>query len=145
MATLVKWSPFQDLDVLERRMRRVLEDVGVAPEPLPAADLYETAGEVIVKLDVPGFDEQELAIEVADHTLTVKGERKEEKEEKEKTFYLHERLERRFERRFTMPPDADLDHVEAVFGKGVLEVHVPKAAESKPRTIEIHKAEILKA
>ena len=140
MATLVKWSPFQDLDVLERRMRRVLEDVGVAPGPLPAADLYETAGEVIVKLDVPGFDEQELAIEVADHTLTVTGERKEEKEEKEKTFYLHERLERRFERRFTMPPEADLDKVEAVFGKGVLEVHVPKAAESKPRTIEIQKA-----
>jgi HSP20 family protein len=140
MATLVKWSPFQDLDVLERRMRRVLEDVGVAPEPLPAADLYETSGEVIVKLDVPGFDEQELEIEVADHTLTVKGERKEEKEEKDKTFYLHERLERHFERRFTMPAEADLDRVKAVFGKGVLEVHVPKAEESKPRTIEIQKA-----
>lgn len=139
MATLIKWSPFQDLDVFERRMRRMLEDVGVAPEPLPAADLYETAGEVIVKLDVPGFDEKELAIEVADHTLTVKGERKEEKEEKEKTFYLHERLEQHFERRFTMPVEADLDHVEATFAKGVLEVHVPKVEASRARTIEIQK------
>jgi HSP20 family protein len=140
MATLIKGSPFQDLDVFERRMRRVLEDVGVAPEPLPAADLYETEGEVIVKLDVPGFEEKELAIEVADHTLTVKGERMEEKEEKEKTFYLHERLERHFERRFTMPVEADLDHIEATFAKGVLEVHVPKVEESRPRTIEIRKA-----
>lgn len=139
MATLVKWSPFQDLDVFERRMRRMLEDVGVAPEPLPAADLYETAGEVIVKLDVPGFDEKELAIEVADHTLTVKGERREEKEEREKTFYLHERLERQFERRFTMPVEADLERIEATFAKGVLEVHVPKVEESRPRTIEIQK------
>jgi HSP20 family protein len=140
MATLIKWSPFQDLDVFERRMRRVLEDVGVAPEPLPAADLYETEGEVIVKLDVPGFEEKELVIEVADHTLTVKGERMEEKEEKEKTFYLHERLERHFERRFTMPVEADLDHIEATFAKGVLEVHVPKVEEARPRTIEIRKA-----
>jgi HSP20 family protein len=139
MTTLIRWSPFQELDVLERRMRRVLEDVGVAPEPLPAADLYETEGEVIVKLDVPGFDEKELAIEVADHTLTVKGERTEEKEEKEKTFYLHERLERHFERRFTMPVEADLDRIEATFAKGVLEVHVPKAEESRPRSIEIQK------
>jgi HSP20 family protein len=139
MTTLIRWSPFQELDVLERRMRRVLEDVGVAPEPLPAADLYETEGEVIVKLDVPGFDQKELAIEVADHTLTVKGERTEEKEEKEKTFYLHERLERHFERRFTMPVEADLDRIEATFAKGVLEVHVPKAEESRPRSIEIQK------
>ncbi len=140
MATIVKWSPFQDLDVIERRMRRLLEDVGVAPEPLPAADLYETPSEVVVSLDVPGFEEKELEIQVTDHTLTVSGERMEEKEQKEKTFRLHERLEKRFERSFTMPAEADLDHVKAVFGKGVLEVHVPKLEQAKPRTIEITKA-----
>lgn len=140
MATIVKWSPFHDLDVIERRMRRLLEDVGVAPEPIPAADLYETPREVIVELDVPGFEEKELELEVTDHTLTIKGERKEEKEEKDTTFHLHERLEKRFERRFTMPPEADLDKIEAHFGKGVLEVHVPKVEQAKPRTIEITKA-----
>jgi HSP20 family protein len=140
MTTLVKWTPFQDLDVLERRMRRVLEDVGVVPEPLPAADLYETADEVVVKLDVPGFEEKELELEVADHALVVKGERLLEKEEKEKTFYLHERLEKHFERRFTLPATVDLDHASATFGNGVLEVHVPKVAEAKAHTIEITKA-----
>lgn len=140
MTSLVKWAPFQDLDVIERRMRRMLEDFGVAPAPLPAADLYETEKELIVELDVPGYDEKELALEASDHTLTIKGERmkeKEEKEEKEKTFYLHERLEKRFERKFTLPPEADVEHVEATFKAGVLEVHVPKIELAKARKIEI--------
>lgn len=140
MATIVKWSPFQDLDVIERRMRRLLEDVGVAPEPLPAADLYETPSEVVISLDVPGFDERELEIQVTDQMLTVKGERKVETERKEKTFHLHERLEKRFERSFTMPTETDLEHVKAVFDKGVLEMHVPKLEQVKARTIEITKA-----
>ncbi len=136
MTTLIKWAPFWDLDI-ERRMRRMLEDFGVAPAPLPAADLYETEKELIVELDAPGFDEKELALEVSDHTLTIKGERTKEKEQKEKTFYLHERLEKHFERTFTLPPEADVEHVEAKFRTGVLEVHVPKIEQAKARTIEI--------
>jgi HSP20 family protein len=53
----------------------MLEDFGVAPAQIPAADVVETEKELIVKLDAPGFDEKELALEVSDHTLTVKGER----------------------------------------------------------------------
>ena len=137
MTTLVRWAPFQDLDVIERRMRRMLEDFGVAPAPLPAADMYETEKELVVELDVPGFDENELALEVSDSTLTITGERTKEKEQKEKSFYLHERLERHFERRFKLPPEVDLDHVEAKFRTGVLEVHVPKAEPAKARKVEI--------
>jgi HSP20 family protein len=137
MTTLVKWAPFADLDVIERRMRRMLEDFGMAPAPLPAADLYETEKELIVELDVPGFDEKELALEVSDHTLVIKGERTREKEEKEKTFYLHERLENQFERKFTLPIDADVAHVEATFKTGVLEVHVPKIEQATARKIDI--------
>jgi HSP20 family protein len=137
MTTLVRWAPFQDLDVIERRMRRVLEDFGVAPAPLPAADMYETETELVVELDVPGFEEKELALEVSDSTLIIKGERTKEREEKEKSFYLHERLEKHFERRFKLPPEADLDHVQATFHTGVLEVHVPKVEEAKARKIEI--------
>jgi HSP20 family protein len=137
MTTLVRWAPFQDFDVIERRMRRMLEDFGVAPAPLPAADLYETDSELIVELDVPGFDEKELALEVSDHTLTVTGERLEEKEEKLKTFHLHERLEKHFERSFTLPRDADIKKMKAIFKTGVLEVHVPKIETVKARKIEI--------
>ena len=137
MTTLVKWAPFQDLDLIERRMRRMLEDFGVPPAPLPAVDLYETDKELIVELDVPGFEEKELAVEATDHTLVVKGERVKDKEAEEKTFYLHERLDTKFERRFKLPPEADIDHVAATFRTGVLEVHVPKIEHATARTIEI--------
>jgi HSP20 family protein len=137
MTTLVRWAPFRDFDVIDRRMRRMLEDFGVAPASLPAADLYETERELIVELDVPGYDEKELALEVSDHTLTVKGERLEEKEEKDKTFYLHERLEKHFERSFTLPVDADIEKMKAKFETGVLKVHVPKLEATKPRKIDI--------
>ena len=137
MTTIVRWAPFHELDLVERRMRRLLEDFGVAPAPLPAADLYETDKELVVELEVPGYEEKELALEVSDHTLTVKGERIKEKEEKEKTFYLHERLEKHFERQFKLPPEVDTEHVEAKFHAGVLEVHVPKIEPVQARKIAI--------
>jgi len=137
MTTIVKWAPFQDLDVFERRMRRMLEDWGVAPAPIPAADVYETEKELVVELDVPGYEEKELALEVTDHTLTITGERKAEKVEQDKSFHLHERLEKHFERRFTLPPEVDTEKIAATFGTGVLEVHIPKIELAKARKIEI--------
>jgi HSP20 family protein len=140
MPLLEKWTPFRELDLMDRRMRRFFEELGVAPALAPAADLYETEGEVVVELEVPGFDEKELEIVVSDHVLAVSGEREEEKERREKTLRLHERLEKRFERRFELPVDVDSEHVTAKYAKGVLTVHVPKTAHEKPRTIAISKA-----
>ena len=139
MPAIVNWSPFHELDSMERRMRRLFEEAGFAPTLLPAADIYETDDEFVVELEVPGFEEKELGIEVSDHQLTVKGARTETKEQKEKAFRLRERLEREFERRFELPADADTEHVKARFEKGVLEVHAPKLAVSKPKKVEIAK------
>jgi HSP20 family protein len=140
MATMLKWSPLHELDSMERRMRRMFEGIGFAPVLLPATDIYETKDEFVVELEVPGYEEKELAIEVSDHIVSVKGERKEEKEEKEKAFHLRERLEREFERRFELPSEADTEHILAKFEKGVLEVHAPKLAASKPNKVAIGKA-----
>ncbi|MGZ4415745.1 MAG: Hsp20/alpha crystallin family protein [Gaiellaceae bacterium] len=104
MATMIKWSPFRELDWMERGMRRMFDEFGFAPA-LPAADVYETKDEFVVELEVPGFEEKELGIEVTDHTLVLKGERTEAKAEKE--FRLRERLEQKFERRFYLPADTD--------------------------------------
>jgi HSP20 family protein len=139
MTTIVKWSPLHELDSMERRMRRMLDEVGFTPMLLPPTDVYETDDEYVVELEVPGFEEEELGIEVSDHRITVKGERKPAKEQKEKEFRLRERLERVFERRFEMPLEADTEHVQAKFDQGVLEVHTPKLAVSKPKKIEITK------
>ena len=137
MTTLVKWTPFRELDLMERRMRRMLEDVGFDPVTLPAADVYETPEEFVVELEVPGFEEQELGLEVTDHTLTITGEAKADVEDKEKAFILHERLERHFERRFQLPMDTDTDQLAAKFVSGVLEIHVPKLRGKEPRKIKI--------
>ena len=134
---LVRWSPFQELDTVERRMRRIFDEIGIVPAPLPAADVYETEGEYVVELEVPGFEEKQLAVEVSDHTLTVKGERTEQKEETGKSFRLQERLAKQFERRFELPPEADTGKIGADFKAGVLTVHAPKEKEAKPRPVAI--------
>src|SRR5512132_4628154 len=99
---------------MERRMRRWLEEFGFAPALAPATDIYETDDEFVVELEVPGFEEKELTVEVFDHTLAIKGQREKTKEEKAKEFTLHERLEREFERRFVLPVEADTEHLKAI-------------------------------
>jgi HSP20 family protein len=115
----------------------MLEGFGFTPALLPAADVYQTGKEWVVELEVPGYEEKELSLEVSDHSLTIKGSREQVMEEKDKTFRLHERLEREFERTFTLPPDIDTEHVTAKFVKGVLEVHAPLTTMNASREIPI--------
>jgi len=139
MPMLEKWAPLPDFDLVERRMRRFFEDAGLAPMVTPSADVYEEADEIVVELDVPGYDEHELKVTVIDHTLSVVGDRKKEAEKKERTVRVRERLESHFERRFLLPATVDGDHVHAEYGKGVLTLRVPKTAGIKPRTVTIEK------
>jgi HSP20 family protein len=139
MPMLEKWAPLPDLDVVERRMRRFFEDVGVAPAVTPAADVYDTPDEIIVELEVPGYDESELSVSIYDHTLAVVGDRKGETAKKEKSLRVRERLESHFVRRFQLPTETDSAHVQAEYAKGVLTLHVPKLAGLKPRTVTITK------
>jgi HSP20 family protein len=134
---IVKWTPFTELDSMERRMRRLFGEIGFAPALAPAADVYETDEEFVVELEVPGYEEKDLSIEVFDHTLAIKGTREKMKEEVTKEFALHERLEREFERRFFLPRGADTEHLKAVFTKGVLEVHAQKLQAVKPKKVAI--------
>jgi HSP20 family protein len=134
---IVRWTPFRELEAMERRMRRLFEGSAFQPALPPSADVYETNGEFVVELEVPGFEEKELDIEMVDHTLRVKGERTETKEAKEKSFHLNERLETSFERRFALPAEVDPTKVTAAFAKGVLEIHVGKTAPEKPHKVPI--------
>jgi HSP20 family protein len=134
---VVKWSPWQELEAMDRRMRRMWNEVGDAPAALPNADIYETESEFVIEIEAPGYDEKELQIELADHTLTVKGERSEQMEKKEKSFQLNERLQTSFERRFALPATVEPEKIAAEFAKGVLEIHAPKAKETTPTTVPI--------
>jgi HSP20 family protein len=135
---LSPWNPLQELDVVERRMRRLFDDLGFPAAPLPAADAYETEGEYVFELEVPGYAREELAVEVVDHTLVVKGARTDEKEraDEAKAFRLRERLAHRFERRFELPASPS-SGVTADFDAGVLTVRAPKSASAKPHRVEI--------
>ena len=137
MPVLERFSPIRELELLDRRMRRIFSDFPLVPALTPAADVYETDRELVVELEVPGYEEKELDIELADHTLVVKGRRTEETEKEERTLRLHERLESTFVRRFELPLETDTEHVTATYGKGVLTLHVPKVPEHTPRRIAI--------
>jgi HSP20 family protein len=140
MTTLVKQSLFPEFESMERRFRRMFEGMPLTAfvsNFVPAADIYETSKEYVVEVEVPGYTEQELGIEVSDHTLTIMGTRAETKQEAEKTYRLQERLERTFKREFRLPPETDGEHITAQFEHGVLEVHAPKLATVKAHKIPI--------
>lgn len=134
---IVKWTPWTDLDSMERRMRRLFDEAGVVPAPTPAADVYESDGKFVVELEVPGYEQKDLDIELTDHTLVVKGRLETVTEDGEKAFHLHERLEKSFERRFPIPPEVDLGKFHADFSKGVLKVTAPKQKGTEPKKIAI--------
>jgi HSP20 family protein len=108
----------------------------------PAVDIAEGEKAYEITAELPGMDEKNIEVKIANGTLTIKGEKQEEKEEKKKDFYLHERHFGSFERGFTMPDGVDPDKIEASFKKGVLTVTLPKKPEAqKPaKKIEVKAA-----
>ena len=108
----------------------------------PAVDIAEKDKAYEVTAELPGIDEKDVEVKLVDGGLTIKGEKQEEKEEKKKGYYLHERHFGSFERRFAVPDGVDTDKIEASFKKGVLTVTLPKKAEAqKPeKKIEVKAA-----
>jgi HSP20 family protein len=103
----------------------------------PAMDLVETDDHFVLRADLPGMEQSDVTIELEDNVLTVSGERKAEHQEKHEGFYRLERAFGSFSRSLTLPKGIDPEAVTAEFSNGVLEVHVPKPEERKPRKIEI--------
>jgi HSP20 family protein len=97
----------------------------------PAVDITETDKAYEITAELPGLDEKNIEVKLANGGLTIKGEKQEEKEEKEKDYYLHERHFGSFERYFRVPEGVDTSKVEATFNKGVLTVTLPKSQEAQ--------------
>ena len=97
----------------------------------PAMDVAEKDDEYEISAELPGLDEKEVEVKVANRTLTIKGEKKEEKEERQKDYYLSERRFGSFQRSFQLPGGIDAGRIEANFAKGVLTVKLPKTTEAK--------------
>jgi HSP20 family protein len=145
---IIRWDPFRDLVSLRERMNKLFEDVAssrgeerdlAASSWAPAVDIYETENEVILTAEIPGIEEKDIEIKVEDSTLTLRGERKFEKETKEENYHRIERAYGSFFRSFTLPTYVDQDGIEAQHENGVLKIHMPKRAELKPRKVKILK------
>jgi HSP20 family protein len=140
MRTLERWTPVRELDQWDRRMRDLFGAVGLFPAFVPAANVYETDDEIVVEVDLPGFDEADVDVEISDRALVVTGRRADETEAEKRTVLVRERLETDFERRFVLPAAVDTEHATAEYVNGVLTVHVPKTLASTPRKVEVASA-----
>ena len=105
---------------------------------VPPVDIYEDEHSVTLKVEVPGLDPKDVDVQVENHTLTIKGERKFEKEEKEENFHRIERRYGSFVRSFTLPATVDTDNIKADYENGVLKVQLAKRAEAKPKQIKVN-------
>ncbi len=141
---ITRWDPFREVVALQSRVNSLFREINESDSPLttagfvPAVDVYEDARKVVLKLEVPGMEEKDLDIRVENHTLTVKGERKFEKEEKEENFHRIERRYGTFYRAFTLPSTVDTENVQATYSAGVLKLELNKKPEAQPKQIKVN-------
>jgi len=145
---IIRWDPFRDMVSLREKMNRLFEDVftGRGDDKelasstwAPAVDIFETESELVMSAEIPGIDEKDIEIKLEDNTLTLKGERKFEKETREENYHRIERSYGSFYRAFTLPNSVDLDKIHAEHENGILKITLPKRQELKPRNVKILK------
>lgn len=147
MTVIARWDPFREFSTLQDRMNRLFRE-SYGPEGrdeslttsqfAPPVDVYEDEHNVVLKVEVPGIDEKDIDVQVENNVLTVHGERKVEKEEKEENFRRIERQYGSFTRTFTLPSTVDAERIQADYDKGVLKIVLPKKAEAKPKQIKVN-------
>ena len=143
---ITRWDPFRELSTLQNRVNSLFQDYGRPSQDeliasgsfVPAVDVYEDEHKVTLKLEVPGVKQDDLDVQVENNTLTIRGERKFEKEEKEENFHRIERSYGSFTRSFTLPSTVDAEKVEADYDKGVLKIRLARKAEAKPKQIKVN-------
>ncbi len=144
---LIRWDPFREISTLQERMNRLFSEVArrspVAEEEIiqgawiPPVDIFETGDSIVIKAELPGISKEDITLEVKENTLSIKGEKKFEKDVKEESYHRVERSYGAFQRAFALPSTVQQDKVKAKFRDGILEVTLPKAEEAKPKQIKV--------
>ncbi|HEY4590173.1 MAG TPA: Hsp20/alpha crystallin family protein [Thermoanaerobaculia bacterium] len=144
MAIVRRNDPFRDLFSLQDQLFRTFgdayrgrEEESVGAPWSPLVDVFEDAEGITLKAELPGLDGKDVEIQVEGNTLTLKGERRLENEEKRDGYHRIERTYGAFSRTFTLPNTVDAEHITAESKDGVLGVFLPKKAETKPRQIKV--------
>jgi HSP20 family protein len=150
MTVLTRWEPVREFSGLQDRLNRMnrLFRESFSPESpeealtttsfAPPVDIYEDEHTITLKMEVPGIDEKDIDVRIEGNTLTVHGERKLEKQEKEENYRRIERRYGSFSRSFTLPSSVDPNQVSAHYDKGVLMIDLAKRAEAKPKQIKVN-------
>jgi HSP20 family protein len=143
---LVKWSPFRELEEIQTRLNRFFTDTPLRGVPAdggffadwaPPVDVEETEKEYLIKAELPEVRKDDVKVQMLDGVLTIEGERKQEKEEKGTKFHKVERSYGKFVRQFSLPSEIEAAKIQAEFKDGMLNVHLPKTAMAKPKTIDV--------
>ncbi len=143
MSNLSRWEPERQMMTLREAMDRLFDDAFTRPfgwngsSSMPAIDMYQTNDDVVVKASLPGLKAEDVNITVTADTLTLRGEFKEDNEDKDATWHIHEQRSGSFERSVMLPTDVQSDKAKAEFEDGVLTVTLPKAETVKPKTITV--------
>jgi len=152
--SLIRWNPTHEIDRwpsdffgIQREINRVFDNFvrgGVQADEnfqmsywTPAVDIAEQENDYVVKMELPGVNKDDVKISLESNILTIKGEKKQEKEEKNKNVHRLERTYGSFQRSFTLPTTVKSDTIDAFFKEGVLTISLPKAEEAKPKQIEV--------
>lgn len=141
---LTKWDPFREMEDFFDRYSKALSwsrlggsEIMTGGDWAPRVDIAETEKEFIIKAEVPEVKKEEVKISVDNGILSIRGERKQEKEEKGKKFHRVERYYGSFTRSFTLPDNVDETKIEASFKDGMLNIQIPKSQKSKPKAIDV--------
>ena len=143
MTTITRWNPWRDMLALQERMSRIMDEQGKRdPDPeygtwIPPVDLREEESQFVIEMDLPGIKKEDIEINVENNVLTLRGERRFERESEKANFHRIERYYGKFLRTFTLPSLIQAGEIGASFKDGILEVVIPKAEESKPKKISI--------
>jgi HSP20 family protein len=153
MNNVVRWDPFQELQTWSDRMSRLLGAESRTPARrdeenfavgswAPPVDIVEGKDKVELKVELPGFKEDQVQLTVEDGLLTIRGERKFESENKEENYHRIERSYGTFVRSFTLPRTVDQNRIQANFADGILSIEMSKREETKPRQIQIKAGQV---
>jgi len=143
MSNLTRWEPMRNVMTLREAMDRLFDDAFTRPvglsgfSAIPAIDMYQTSDEVVVKAALPGLKPEDVQISVTADVLTLRGEVKEEKEEKDATYHVREQRYGSFERAVMLPTDVQTEKARAEFENGILTITLPKAEAVRPKNITI--------
>jgi HSP20 family protein len=143
---IIRWRPFRDVVSIQDEMNRLFDDFFGRPVARtdwtegmwnPSVDVSEDKDNVILRAEMPGMTKEDVKISIQDGVLTLKGEKKQEKVEKDKNYHRIERSYGSFCRSFQLPTSVKSDKVKATYKDGVLSITLPKSEEVKPKEIPI--------